>query len=212
MLLILIGSVYLYNLQKSGTITIDKVFNFVKTSKYLAPLIYILIYAIGPSLFFPSLILTIVAGMLWGPFWGVVFAITGATIGCSVPFLISRYILHDNVKKLFGLKRWERLKKHVEKDGWKVVAFTRIIPIFPFPFLNYLFGITPIKFLHYVFASFFFMLPACIAYVYFGSGIFELIVKGNFTPLLIAILLISLVMILPMIFKKAKIISKNNYE
>lgn len=200
--LILIGSIYLYNMQKSGIITIDRVFNFVKTSKYLAPLIYILIYAIGPSLFFPSLILTIIAGMLWGPLWGVVFAITGATIGCSVPFLLARYMLHENVKRLFGLKRWERLKNLVEKDGWKVVAFTRIIPLFPFPVLNYLFGITPIKFWHYVSASFLFMLPACIAYVYFGSGIFELIAKGNFMSLINAVILISIVLLLPFLFRK----------
>lgn len=212
LMLILTGSKFVYDLQKSNVLTIDKMLNFIETSKFLAPLIYIIIYAIGPSVFFPSLILTIIAGMLWGPFWGVVFAITGATIGCSIPFLLARYILHDNVKRLFGIKRWEKLTTLVEKNGWKVVAFTRIVPMFPFPVLNYLFGITPIKFLHYLISSFIFMLPACIAYVYFGSGIFELITKKNFIPLIFAIILISLVMVIPWFIKKSKIISKNNDE
>lgn len=212
LIFILLGSIFVYNLQKANLITVDKIFNFVKTSKYLAPLIYLIIYSIGPAVFFPSLILTIVSGMLWGPIWGVIFAISGATIGCSIPFLLSRYILHDNVKKLFGVKRWERLKNLVEKNGWKVVAFTRIVPIFPFPVLNYLFGVTPVKFLHYVMSSFLFMLPACIAYVYFGSGIFELITNKNFTPLIVAIVLISLIMIIPWAIRKSKIISKNNDE
>lgn len=211
-MLILIGSIFVYNLQKADVITVDKLLSFVKTSKYLAPMIYIIIYSIGPSIFFPSLILTIISGMLWGPFWGVIFAICGATIGCSIPFLLSRYILHDNVKRLFGVKRWEKLTALVEKNGWKVVAFTRIVPIFPFPVLNYLFGITPIKFFHYVTSSFLFMLPACIAYVYFGSGIFELIMKGNFSPLIFALLLISLIMIIPWVLRNSKIISKDNDE
>lgn len=209
--LILLGSTYVYNLQKSEVFTIKRVFEFVKEYKYLAPLIYLLIYSIGPSVFFPSLILTIVSGMLWGPLWGTVFSISGATIGASIPFLLSRYIFHDYVKKVFGVQRWQKLKVLVEKDGWKVVAFTRIVPVFPFPVLNYLFGITPIPFYQYVVTSFLFMLPACIAYVYFGSSLFELISKGNLYPLIIAIILISLFMILPLILKKKRLISKDSY-
>ncbi len=208
-LLIMIGIFIVQNLHKNQLITIDKLVNFVKTSKFLAPLIYLLIYTIGPSIFFPSLILTIVSGMLWGPFWGVVFAITGATMGSSLPFLLSRYIFHDSVKRMFGIRKWERLKSLVEKNGWKVVAFTRIVPIFPFPVLNYLFGITPIKFLPYLVASFFSMLPACIAYVYFGSSIFELITKRNFTPLIVGVLLVSIIMIMPWFLKKSSFLSKN---
>lgn len=211
-LTILAGTFITQYFHKNQIISIDKMLSFVRASKYLAPLIYLLIYAIGPSIFFPSLILTIVSGMLWGPFLGVVFAITGATIGCSIPFLLSRYMLHDNVKRIFGVKKWEKLTTLVEKNGWRVVAFTRIVPIFPFPVLNYLFGITPIKFWHYVISSFLFMLPACIAYVYFGSGIYELINKKNFTPLIFATVLISLIMIVPWTLKNCKIISKDNDE
>lgn len=207
-LLILLGTFYVYHLQKSGVITTKRVFEIVGEYKYLAPLIYLLIYSIGPSVFFPSLVLTIVSGMLWGPLWGTVFAISGATIGASIPFLLSRYIFHDYVKKVFGVHRWQKLKVLVEKNGWKVVAFTRIVPIFPFPVLNYLFGITPVPFYQYVVTSFLFMLPACVAYVYFGSSIFELILKGNLYPLIIAIIIISFFMILPLILKK-RLIPKN---
>ncbi|MCX7769719.1 MAG: VTT domain-containing protein [Proteobacteria bacterium] len=212
LMIIILGSILVYNLEKTGLITIERILNLVRSSKILAPVVYLLIYSIGPTFFFPSLLLTILSGIIWGPVLGVIFAISGATIGCSIPFLLSRYIFHDYVKKLFGVKRWKRLKDLVDKNGWKVVAFTRIIPIFPFPVLNYLFGITPVKFIHYVIASFIFMLPACIAYVYFGSSIFQLISTGNFFPLIISILIISLVMIVPWFLQKFKITSKKTDE
>ncbi len=202
LLLIIIGVFYVYSLKKEGLLNIEGVFNYVKSYKYLSPIIYILIYSIGPSIFFPSLILTLIAGMIWGPFWGVIFAISGATIGCSVPFFLSRYLFYNLVKRTFGVKRWEKLSNLVKDRGWKIVAFTRIVPLFPFPVLNYLYGITPIPFLHYVVASFVFMLPACIAYVYLGSSLFDLIAKGEILGFAIAIILISLIMFIPYLIKR----------
>lgn len=193
-------------LRKIGYISGESLLEFIKQYKLIAPALFIAIYAIGPSIFIPSLPLTLSAGFLWGPFWGVVFSITGATIGASVPFLTSRYILGDAIRERFSYARWQWLKEMVEKHGWKAVAFTRIVPIFPYPVLNYLFGITPIPFLHYVSSSFVFMLPACIAYVAFGSSMGELILKGNIKGLVTGILIATAALLLPFalrsLFKK----------
>lgn len=188
-------------LRQKGIITPESIFEFIQKYKITAPLLFILIYAIGPSLFIPSLPLTLGAGFLWGPFWGVVFSITGATLGASVAFLISRYILGETLKEKFSYSRWVWLKEKVERHGWKAVAFSRIVPIFPFPVLNYLFGITPIPFLHYLWSTFVFMLPACIAYVAFGSSMGELILKGNIKGLVIGILIATIALLLPLALK-----------
>lgn len=188
-------------LRKVGYISAESIFEFIKQNKLLAPALFIAIYSIGPGLFIPSLPLTIGAGLLWGPFWGVIFSITGATIGASIPFLISRYILADAIKEKLSYGKWEFLKEKVERHGWKAVAFTRIVPIFPYPVLNYLFGITPIPFLHYLWSTFVFMLPACIAYVAFGSSMGELILKGNIKGLIIGILIASIAMLIPFLIK-----------
>ncbi len=193
---------FVHELKKEGVLNFESILNWLKSAKFISPLLYVLFYSIAPSVFFPSLLLTIIAGVIWGPFWGVVFAITGATIGCSVPFLLSRYIFYDTVKKSFGIKRWEKLSNLVKKDGWKVVLFTRLVPIFPFPVLNYLFGITPVSFSHYVSTSLLGMLPACIAYVYFGSSIFELIKGGNILPLILAVVVVSVITVIPHFLKK----------
>lgn len=56
----------------------------------LAPIIYMLIYVAAPVLFLPGLALTVAGGILFGPFWGVVYANISATAGACVAFLISR--------------------------------------------------------------------------------------------------------------------------
>ncbi|MFN3479900.1 MAG: VTT domain-containing protein [Thermodesulfovibrionales bacterium] len=198
---LILAIIFATYLRKKGYISPESILDFIRQHKVLAPLLFILIYAIGPSIFIPSLPLTLGAGFLWGPFWGVVFSITGATIGAFIPFLLSRYLFGDVIKERFGYARWQWLNEKVKKHGWKAVAFARLLPILPFPVLNYLFGITPIPAIHYLWSTFFFMLPACIAYVAFGSSMEELIVKGNITALIIAIIIVSLIMLMPFALK-----------
>ena len=200
-LLVILLIVLTTYLRRKGYISTDAILSFIQKYKVAAPLLFIFIYAIGPSLFIPSLPLTLGAGFLWGPFWGVVFSITGATVGSSVAFLISRYLMADTIKRRFGYDKWTWLEERVEKHGWKAVAFARLLPVLPFPVLNYMFGVTPIPFLHYLWATFIFMLPACIAYVAFGSSMGELILKGNLEGLVIGIIVASIAMLLPFVLK-----------
>ena len=118
----------------------------------------------------------------------------------------------ETLKEKFSYSRWAWLKEKVERHGWKAVAFSRIVPIFPFPVLNYLFGITPIPFLHYLWSTFVFMLPACIAYVAFGSSMGELILKGNIKGLVIGILIATIALLLPLALKPffKKVFPKKN--
>ena len=149
-----------------------------------APLIFMLIYAVAPALFLPSIPLSLAAGFFWGPVWGVLFAITGATAGACVSFFLARYLLHDAVRKRFAAGQWHWLEENVAKHGWKAVAFVRLIPVFPFNVLNYLLGLTPISFGQYLWSSVVFMLPGCIAFVAFGSSLGELILLGSIQGLL----------------------------
>ena len=170
----------------------------------LGPFVYMLIYALAPSLLLPGLPLTIAGGILFGPFWGVIYAITGATIGACIAFLVARYIARDWVERKLRSPKWRRLDEGVEKHGWKVVAFTRIIPLFPFNLLNYAFGLTRIKFLHYAVATFFCMLPACIAFIVFSSSLLDLL-RGKISLTFVAGLgLIIMVSLIPLFYGRYK--------
>ena len=163
----------------------------------LAPLIFLGIYAIAPSLFLPSIPLTLAAGFFWGPVWGVVFAISGATIGACLPFFLARYLFQDAIKAKTSPERWEWIQDKVRQHGWKAVAFTRLIPVFPFNLLNYLFGLTPIPFHQYLGSTFIFMLPACIAFVAFGNSLSELIMRGNVRGVVIGVVIAIIAFLLP---------------
>ena len=170
----------------------------------LAPAIYILIYALAPVLFLPGLPITIVGGIVFGPIWGVVYTITGATIGASLAFLVARYGARDWISAKLTGPKWEKLDSEVAQHGWKVVAFTRLIPAFPFNLLNYAFGLTKVSFLQYAVTSFVCMLPGCIAFIVFSSSLLGLI-KGTVSPTaLLGIGLIVLVSLIPVIYRHFK--------
>jgi uncharacterized membrane protein YdjX (TVP38/TMEM64 family) len=182
----------------------EKLRELIQGYGVLAPALYMLIYALAPVFFLPGLPITIVGGILFGPFWGVVYTITGATIGASLAFLVARYLARDWIEGKLTSPRWRRLDREVETHGWKVVAFTRLIPAFPFNLLNYAFGLTRIPFMHYAVATFFCMLPACIAFIVFSSSLPGLI-RGKVSPtLLIGILLVVLVSLLPVVYRSIK--------
>jgi uncharacterized membrane protein YdjX (TVP38/TMEM64 family) len=170
----------------------------------LAPAIYILIYALAPVLFLPGLPITIVGGIAFGPFWGVIYTITGATIGASLAFLVARYVARDWVASKLTGPKWGKLDSEVAQHGWKVVAFTRLIPAFPFNLLNYAFGLTKVSFVPYVVTSFICMLPACIAFIVFSSSLLGLIKGKVSSTALLGIGLIILVSLLPVFYRKFK--------
>jgi uncharacterized membrane protein YdjX (TVP38/TMEM64 family) len=168
------------------------------------PVMYISLYFVAPSFFLPGLPITIMGGVLFGPFWGVVYSMTGATGGACIAFLVARYLGREWVAgKLHGTILG-KLDEEVARQGWKIVAFTRFIPLFPFNLLNYAFGLTKIKFSHYAVTTFFGMLPACIAYVVFSSSLLDLF-KGKISlQLVVGVILIALVSLIPIYYKKLK--------
>ena len=182
----------------------EKLQSLIASYGVLAPVIYILIYSLAPVLFLPGLPITIVGGIVFGPFWGVVYAITGATVGASLAFLVARYVARDWVSSKLTGPKWEKLDSEVAQHGWKVVAFTRLIPAFPFNLLNYAFGLTKVSFVSYAVTSFFCMLPACIAFIVFSSSLLGLI-TGKVSPAaLLGIGLIAAVSLIPVAYRKFK--------
>ena len=134
---------------------------------WIAPLVFIACYAAGAVLFLPGLVFTLAGGILFGPLYGTLYNLTGATLGATLAFLTARYIASDWVAQRTG-KRLQQLKNGVEEEGWRFVAFTRLVPLFPFNLLNYALGLTKIRLSHYIISSFVFMIPGGAAYTYLG--------------------------------------------
>lgn len=185
--------------------TVENLRTTVQTAGSYAPILYVLIYSIAPALFLPGLPITLAGGILFGPFYGVLYSIIGATIGATVAFLIARYLAGNWVASKLKGPKWKHLHEQVRNHGWKAVAFTRLIPLFPFNLLNYAFGLTPIPLWHYVITSFFCMLPACIAYVVFSSSLLD-VIRGRFSwAFVVGILLIMAVSLIPIWLRRHRL-------
>ena len=135
------------------------VFIFIQNNRILAPFLFIIIFAIMNITLLPTLPMNLGAGLLWGPFWGTLISVIGATCGASCSFIIARYLAHDYCKSKLQNTKWIRLLDLIGGHGWKVVAFTRLDPIFASGPLNYLFGITPIAFGTFIWSTAFFLIP-----------------------------------------------------
>lgn len=145
---------------------------------WLAPLAFIAGYAIATVFFLPGVLFTLAGGVLFGPVYGTLYNLTGATIGASLAFLLARHLARDWVAQRAG-GRLQALLQGVEEEGWRFVAFVRLVPLFPFNLLNYALGLTRIPLAHYVITTFVFMAPAGAAYTYLGYAGRELAAGGE---------------------------------
>ncbi len=109
------------------------------------PIVFIAVYAAATVLFLPGALVTLAGGALFGPLWGTVWNLTGATLGSALAFLIARYLGADWVSRRAG-PRLQRLNAGVADEGWRFIAFVRLVPLFPFNLLNYALGLTRIRF------------------------------------------------------------------
>ncbi|MBV5306014.1 MAG: TVP38/TMEM64 family protein [Desulfobulbaceae bacterium] len=135
------------------------------------------------------------------------YAICGATIGATLAFLLGRYAGRDWVKEKLSGPRWKQLDQEEEKHGWKVVAFTRLVPLFSYNLLNFAFGLTGVKLLHYIVASLSLCCRACIAYILLSSSLLDAL-KGRISPAFIiglfAVILVSSTPFFYNLYKKRK--------
>jgi len=172
--------------------------SWVKDAGSAGPIVFMLIYIIGTVFFLPGAVLTLAGGALFGPVLGTFYNLTAATIGAMISFIAARYLAHDWVEKKTG-GRMKQLKQGVEGEGWKFVAFVRLVPLFPFNVLNYALGLTRIKFSHYSMATYIFMLPGAVAYTYLGYVGREAVAGGDgiIQKIMLALALLAIVGFLP---------------
>ncbi|MBM4284089.1 MAG: TVP38/TMEM64 family protein [Deltaproteobacteria bacterium] len=168
------------------------------------PVIFLVIWTVAPPLFMPGLPLTLAGGILFGPFWGVVYTTFGATAGASLAFLVARYFARQWVAAKLTGTRLERLDEKVAFHGWKIVVFTRLIPFFPYVLLNYAFGITRVSFPGFLLATLFGMIPVTTAFVYFSANLLDLFQGEISRELLLGLLLVVVVCLAPLLYKRIK--------
>ncbi|VAX13904.1 DedA family protein, putative [hydrothermal vent metagenome] len=179
--------------------------SWVQGAGAAGPLLFMLIYILATVFFVPGSVLTLAGGALFGPLLGTFFNLTAATIGAIISFLAARYLASDWVERKTG--GWmKQLITGVESEGWRFIAFTRLVPLFPFNLLNYALGLTRISFSQYVVATYICMLPGAIAYTYLGYIGREAATGGEdiVQKAMLALALLAVVSFLPRLIGKLR--------
>jgi len=108
---------------------------------------YPLLYACCNVLLLPGGVLSVGAGFFFGLWWGFFIALAGNVSGAAISFFISRMIGRQWLKRrLLRNPTMSALEPAVEREGWKIILLSQLHPLFPTSLLNYLYGLTRIRF------------------------------------------------------------------
>ncbi len=148
--------------------------------------IYGLIYVIGVIIVIPGAALTALAGVLFGFVKGSIIVVIASNIGCHITFLLARYLGGDFIQKRIKEDSFvDKMSEKMTDNGFLVMLYMRLLPIFPFNVINYASGLTPIKYKDYAIATFIGMLPGTLVYVYLAASATN--IKDNPIGLVISI-------------------------
>ena len=147
----------------------------------LAPLFFILAYAIGVCLFLPATLFTGIGAMLFGAFYGFLYNITGAMLGASGAFFIGRYLGRDFAASLIG-DRLAKYDKKIAANGFAVTLYLRLL-FFPYTPMNFGMALTRISFAQYFWGTFFGILAGGFVMTFFFATITEVWSSGQWEKL-----------------------------
>jgi pyruvate/2-oxoglutarate dehydrogenase complex dihydrolipoamide dehydrogenase (E3) component/uncharacterized membrane protein YdjX (TVP38/TMEM64 family) len=163
--------------------------------------VFFLVYVAVTALSLPgAAVLTIAAGALFGLATGTVVASFASSIGATLAFLVSRFLLHDWVQRRFG-ERLAAVNQGMARDGAFYLFALRLVPLFPFFVINLLMGLTPIRTRTFYWVSQLGMLAGTVVYVNAGTRLASVdSLAGLFSPALLGSFV--LIGVFPLIAKK----------
>ena len=188
-------------------LTADALGSFLQTAGVWAPVLFILIYAIGVCLFVPGTLLTGLGAAIFGPYWGFVYVWFGAMAGSSAAFVIGRTLGREFASGLIGNK----LKKYddaIERNGFATVLYLRLV-YFPFTPMNFGMGLTKVRFWDYFMGTGLGIIVGTFIFTFFIGTLKEVWVSGDWGQLVsfkvfFSIGLFVFSFIIPKIIKKIK--------
>jgi uncharacterized membrane protein YdjX (TVP38/TMEM64 family) len=162
-------------------LTAETLGHFLEMAGYWAPVLFMLIYAIGVCLFLPGTLLTGLGAAIFGAYWGFFYVWIGAMLGSTAAFFIGRTLGRDFAASLIG----DRLKKYddaIERNGFATVLYLRLV-YFPFTPMNFGMGLTKVHFHDYFFGTGLGIIVGTFIFTFFIGTLKEVWVSGNWGEL-----------------------------
>jgi len=137
-----------------------------------APIVYMILYAVGPSFLVPGAVMTIAAGLAFGAWWGSLWSLVGADAGAIVAFGAGRFLGRSFVERTMGV-RFRRILNRLERHGFYLTMYLRLVPVIPYNAFNLLAGASPIRFKDYFWASILGMIPGTVLFAVLGDSLWK---------------------------------------
>ncbi len=135
----------------------------------LAPLYFLVSYVLAQQLLFSSTAFCFAGGLLFGPLYGALLSLAGATLGAALSFLTSRHLLADWLRPRLPAAL-HHVRDEVEREGWRAVAMIRLLPLLPYAPVNYTLGLTTLPLRHFLLPTFLLIAPRVATYAYLGHA------------------------------------------
>lgn len=166
-------------------LSVDFFRDFYQQQPLLTAAIYFAVYVVATALSIPgAALLTIIGGMVFGLWTGTLLVSFASSVGATLAFLVSRFLLRDWVQEKFS-SHLGTINEGVAKQGGFYLFSLRLIPLFPFWMINLVMGLTPIKTTTFYWVSQLGMLAGTLVYVNAGaslSNIEEFSASGILSP------------------------------
>ncbi|ELK2035041.1 TVP38/TMEM64 family protein [Vibrio vulnificus] len=192
--ILLIATIILLAVNFSQSLTLDNakaqqlaLNSFIEENFLFASISYFVIYVGLTAFSVPgATVVTLLGAALFGFWYSLLLVSFASTIGATIAFLSSRYLLKDWVQARFGDKL-SAINQGVEKDGAFYLFSLRLIPVFPFFLINLLMGLTPISIGRYYLTSQIGMLPGTAVYLNAGTQLADInSLSGILSPTVLA--------------------------
>lgn len=162
---------------------------YVTSFGKLAPLVYIIMFALVPLTLFPDSILAIGGGIIFGLTKGYIYTLIGALLGASLSFYISRKLGRNFVKKITK-EKLDYIEEMINTKGFFVILLLRLIPLFPFDVISYGAGLTNIKYRDFIFATIVGTIPGILVFTNIGAQSLDIGSNSFYLSIMALILLI----------------------
>ena len=183
LVLFIVSTVLLYQFTSlKAYLTSDVLGQLLGRAGIWAPIVFIVIYAVGVCFFIPATLFTVMGGAIFGPYWGFVYVWLGAMLGAAGGFVIGRTLGRDFAASLIG----DRLKKYddaIERNGFATVLYLRLV-YFPFTPMNFGMGLTRVRFSDFMSGTGLGIIVGTFIFVFFVGTIKEIWASGDWADLI----------------------------
>lgn len=175
----LVAAFFIFDLQQWLTLenlkqSLGQLETLISEKPVSTGLLFMFFYIVVTALSLPgAAIMTLAAGAMFGLLWGTLMVSFASTIGATLAFLVSRFLLKDWVQNKFG-NRLKTINEGIERDGGFYLFTLRLVPVFPFFVINLVMGLTPIKTWTFYWVSQVGMLAGTIVYVNAGTQLAQI--------------------------------------